>query len=164
MISQQKVSPKWLIISRQTHLYTLIAQKNFKPHPMTFHSDDARKIVFSVSSGGKVFAALPSRYSMQHTVNMPSWDRKILIFHFDKIMILMRHVDYFWQLHLADLVILSGYRRPQQYYCRRHTGDKAILWEKKCFVHFVKIMISIRHVDYFWPLHQAHFRVSKSIY
>ena len=72
VISQQKVSSKWLIISDKTLLYTLIAQKNFKLHPMTFHSDNARKIVFSVSSGGKVFAALPSRYSMQHTVNMPS--------------------------------------------------------------------------------------------
>ena len=59
MISQQKVSPKWLRISHKTRLYTLIAQKNFKPHPMTFHSDDAGEIVFPVSLGGKVFAALP---------------------------------------------------------------------------------------------------------
>ena len=36
-----------------------MAQKNFKPHPMTFHSDDAGEIVFPVSLGGKVFAALP---------------------------------------------------------------------------------------------------------
>ena len=33
--------------------------KNFKPHLMTFHSDDAGEIVFPVSLGGKVFAALP---------------------------------------------------------------------------------------------------------
>ena len=70
-VSQQKVSSKWLIISNKPHLYTLVYQKNFKPHPMTFHSDDARKIVFSVSLGGKVFQALPRRYSMQHSVIMP---------------------------------------------------------------------------------------------
>ena len=53
------MSSKWLIISDKTLLYTLTAQKNLKPHPMTFHSDDAGEIVFPVSLGGKVFAALP---------------------------------------------------------------------------------------------------------